>query len=60
MGQRSMTMARAAAFAGALALLVGGCAGPSGAPPEKIWRNGAGVPVDPRYGTPLPGSQPEY
>jgi len=45
-------------LAGALALLLAACAG--GPPPEPVWRNGAGVPVDARYGTPLPGSQPLF
>ena len=49
-----------AALIGAIGLLLGACVGATSAPPEKIWRNGAGVPVDPVYGTPLPGSQPMF
>ena len=49
-----------AALIGAIALLIGACASLTSDPPEKIWRNGAGVPVDPVYGTPLPGSPPMF
>ncbi|MGO8917741.1 MAG: hypothetical protein ACLQJR_17700 [Stellaceae bacterium] len=56
-----MIVARAAALVGVIAILPGACgAGQNGAPAEKVWRNGAGVPVDPVYGTPLPGSQPMF
>lgn len=61
MRKRPMTAVRAAALVAAIAILAGACtAGREAAPAEKVWRNGAGVPVDPRYGTTLPGSQPMF
>ncbi|HXZ00380.1 MAG TPA: hypothetical protein VEI03_10295 [Stellaceae bacterium] len=49
------------ALVAAIAILAAACAARENAiPVEKVWRNGGGVPVDPRYGTPLPGSPPEF
>jgi hypothetical protein len=53
MGKRSIL---AAVLAGVLAV-VAAC---SSDPAPKIWRNGAGIPVDPVLGTTLPGSPPQF
>jgi hypothetical protein len=56
--------ARRAAWLSALALLVAACgAAPTGAPLDTLPRRGGigfGVPVDPVYGTPAPGSRPIF
>ena len=50
----------AVALAGALALVIAACGGKLDEPAPKIWRNGAGIPVDPVLGTTLPGSPPQF
>ncbi|HUH85752.1 MAG TPA: hypothetical protein VLX85_14170 [Stellaceae bacterium] len=45
----------------AAAMMLSGCAGHSGSwPGPGAPRNGAGVLVDPVYGTSLPGGPPEF
>jgi len=50
----------AVVLAGALALVIAACGGKLDEPAPKIWRNGAGIPVDPVLGTTLPGSPPQF
>jgi hypothetical protein len=58
MRKRSFAGPAAALFWLVLASL-GGCGASATSPPESsMQRDGAGRPVDARYGTPLPGSQP--
>lgn len=58
---RGRSMAALAAWLAAPAILLGACAAPDGA---GAWRapprTGVGIPVDPVYGTPAPGSPPIF